>query len=105
MHPLHVITFLQVLGDKGMLSVVNPHSLPIVSYTAAGINHSPYQYSFPVRYEAAYRDELHHFLDCLQDPSTEMRVTMNDTILASRIVLACERSARSKKAEELEPFL
>ena len=85
-----------------MLSIVNPHSLPLVSSTSTGINLSPYQYSFPIRYEASYRNELHHFIDCMQDPGLEMRVKVNDTIRATRIAQACERSALSKKAELLE---
>lgn len=87
-----------------MLAVNNPHSLSLVSSTGNGINSSPYQYSFPTRYEVAYSNELHHFLDCVMTGQA-VKISMNDTLLATRIADACERSAQSKKAEPLEPLL
>ena len=87
-----------------MLNVVNSHSVPIVCSNSEGIQFTTYQYSFPNRYEHAYKNELDHFLDCICDHSLQVKVSLKDVLLANRVINACIKSQNSKKAESLEPI-
>ena len=84
-----------------MLRVENVHETPVQGATADSITSSVYQHSFPERYRQAYREELNHFIDVVLDPSVPLRVTKEQTLLASRIADACERSAKEGRMVEL----
>lgn len=87
-----------------MLKVENVHETPIQTATGDGITSSVYQHSFPERYKQAYRDEMNHFIDVILDPSVPLLVTKEQTLLASRIADACERSAKEGRMVELAPL-
>ena len=85
---------MQVHGEKGMMRVENVHETTVQSATQDGIRSMPYHGSFPDRYKQAYLDELDHFVDVMLDPSVPLIVTKEQTLLATRIAEACERSAK-----------
>ena len=94
----------QVLGEKGMVRVENIVKDPLQSANNGGIISSLYLHSFPDRYKQAYHEELNHFVDVVLDPSIPLRVTKEQTLLASRIAEACERSAKEGRMVEITPL-
>ena len=95
---------MQVHGEKGMLRVENIHEVPVERADCNGVTSSVYQHSFPDRYKQAYREELNHFVDVVLDPSIPLRVTKEQTLLASRIAEACERSTKEGRMVEITPI-
>ena len=92
-----------MFGKKGMLVCENSHEEPVFCYGTEGAISTPLFYSFPQRYELAYRHELDHFINVVLDPSKPLSVTRDQTLLSSRVANACERSQREGKMVELEP--
>lgn len=91
----------QVLGEKGMLRVENISKDSVSLSDNGGVTHKPLLYSFPQRYEAAYRLELEHFINLVRDPSIPLCVTREQTLLTSRVADACEVSLREGRTVEL----
>lgn len=86
-----------------MLKVENISQNSIQHSSSEGVSNTPLLFSFPQRYEQAYRLELNHFINLIQDPSIPPCVTKQQTILASRIAEACELSYKEGKPVELSP--
>ena len=84
-----------------MLRVENIHKDPVQSASCDGITSSTYLHSFPDRYKQAYHIELNHFIDVVLDPSVPLSVTKEQTLLASRIAEACEKSAEEGRMVEI----
>jgi myo-inositol 2-dehydrogenase/D-chiro-inositol 1-dehydrogenase len=57
---------LEVFGPGGMLKAGNQMSLGVEGYKSGSVQESPIWYSFPSRYDEAYKRELDHFLNVLQ---------------------------------------
>ncbi|KAJ2951995.1 hypothetical protein O0L34_g4257 [Tuta absoluta] len=94
---------LEVFGAKGMLKIENEKPTPSVeSYIGhEGVKTNPIYYSFPSRFKAGYKNELEHFLDVVQH-GVPMDVTSWQSLAVSKIATACEQSARTGKAVELD---
>ncbi|KAM3968176.1 putative oxidoreductase YrbE [Aphomia sociella] len=94
---------LEVFGNKGMIKVEN--ETPCHSTEAYigqdGIKLSPIFYSFPSRYRLAYKRELEHFLDVVQD-GVPMNVTSWQTLAVSKIATAAEESARTGRTVDID---
>ena len=86
-----------------MLVCENPRVDAVHCYDTEGSASSPLFYSFPQRYELAYRHELDHFIDVVLDPSKSLSVTREQTLLASRVANACIKSQEEGRMVELEP--
>ena len=84
-----------------MLRVENISQDSVQHSTSDGISNKPLLFSFPQRYEQAYRLEMDHFISLIQDASIPPYVTRRQTILASRIAEACELSYKEGRAVEL----
>ena len=97
-------THTQVLGEKGMLICENPRKDSVVCYNNQGTTASNTHYSFPQRYEVAYRRELDFFIDSVLDPTKKLLVTRDDIVLSLRIANACDRSMREGRMVGLEPL-
>ena len=91
----------QVLGEKGMLCMENIIEDSVSLSNKGGVTTKPLLYSFPQRYEQAYKLEMNHFIKILQDPSIPACVTREQTLLASQVAEACEVSVREGRAVEL----
>lgn len=94
----------EVQGSDGMVTCENPHSDNVHLYREEGYSGSPFQFSFPIRYEVAYGNEMDHFIDVVLDPSKKLHVGKRDTLLASRVADACERSQKLGRMVSLEPL-
>ncbi len=84
-----------------MLRVENVSEDSVVLSDEDGVTQKPLLFSFPQRYEAAYRAELNHFISVLRDPSVQLCVTRKQTLLTSRVADACELSLREGRAIDL----
>ncbi|KAI8440169.1 hypothetical protein MSG28_001560 [Choristoneura fumiferana] len=94
---------LEAFGNKGMIKVENErpcHSTEIV-IGHEGVKQTPIYYSFPSRYQLAYKLELEHFLDVVQH-GVPMEVTSWQTLAVSKIATAAEESARTSKAVDID---
>lgn len=87
-----------------MLRVENIHKDPVQSASSDGVTSSTYLHSFPDRYKQAYHEELNHFIDVVLDPSIPLSVTKEQTLLASQIAKACEKSAKEGRMVEIVSF-
>ena len=85
-----------------MLRVENIHKNPVQEANRDGVTSAVYQHSFPDRYKQAYVEELDHFIDVVLDPSVPICVTKEQTLLASRITEACEKSAKEGRMVAME---
>ncbi|XP_049865019.1 uncharacterized oxidoreductase YrbE-like [Pectinophora gossypiella] len=94
---------LEVFGNKGMLKVENEKPRPsLESYIGhEGINTAPIYYSFPSRFKTAYRAELEHFLDVVQE-GVPMEVGSWQCLAVSKIATAVEESVRTRKAVDID---
>ena len=86
-----------------MLVCENATEDPVVSYNQDGVTSAKVVHSFPQRFEMAYRREMNEFIDVIRDPTLSLKVQRKDTLLTSRIVNACEKSAREGRMVPLEP--
>jgi len=62
---------LEVIGDQGMAQANNFPRTSLVLSQVDGVKHDCGRYSFPTRYPEAYQGELEHFIDLMNNPSTE----------------------------------
>ena len=86
-----------------MLLCENPPKDSVLTFNSEGTTGANTFYSFPQRYELAYRYEMDHFACVLLDPSKELLVKRADTLLSSRVADACERSQKEGKMVTLAP--
>ena len=86
-----------------MLVCENPVEDSVQHFHPDGTSTSKLFFSFPRRYEIAYRRELEHFIDVVLDPTIPLLVTRESTLLSSRVADACERSQKEKRVVGLEP--
>ncbi len=82
----------------------NPRKDSLVRYNDLGTTASNTHYSFPQRYEMAYRKELDLFISSVLDPTKELLVTRNDILLSLRVADACDRSNKEGRMVGLEPL-
>lgn len=75
---------IEVLGSQGMLQAGNVRSTTVSCHLTGGATSDPIEYFFLERYAAAYRAEMAHFIDILDDKATP-RVTIEDGLEALRI--------------------
>ena len=86
-----------------MLVCENVTEDPVTCYSQDGVTSAKVVYSFPQRYEKAYRRELDEFIDVIRDPSLSLKVQRKDTLLTTRVANACEKSAQEGRMVPLEP--
>ncbi len=86
---------LELFGERGMLQAHNRGGLSVEqSHTFEhGISRSPIYYSFPQRYSEGYAASLDHFCDVVFGLD-KLNVTRDDTLLNTRLAIACDESLR-----------
>ena len=88
---------------NSFLTVDSVTTTPVTLGTKNGITVSSYDvYSFPTQNADAYRNEMMHFLDVLNDPSIALKVTKKDAERAIKLAGVCSRSLVSKRAELID---
>lgn len=94
---------LEVFGNKGMIKVENERPCHSVETYLGheGVKQTPIFYSFPSRFKTAYKRELEHFLDVVQD-GVPQEVTSWQCLAVSKIATAAEQSARTGKAVDID---
>ncbi|CAH2091901.1 unnamed protein product [Euphydryas editha] len=94
---------LEVFGKNGMIKVENerPSHSTELYIGQSGVTLNPIYYSFPSRYNVAYRREIEHFLDVVQYGVTP-DVTSWQTLAVSKIATAAEESARTGKTIDID---
>lgn len=94
---------LEVFGKNGMIKVENerPSHSTEMYIGQTGVTLNPIYYSFPSRFNVAYRSEIEHFLDVVQYGVTP-DVTSWQTLAVSKIATAAEESARTGKTVEID---
>ena len=98
---------IEAFGDGGMLQVGNHHITSLTKATPTGFTRPPIDYSFPTRYQEAYRMELECFVRCARD---EQPVPISHVDVRTNHLLACglEIAANEKRVvdfAEIEPRL
>ncbi|KAL3884390.1 hypothetical protein ACJMK2_024531 [Sinanodonta woodiana] len=86
----------EVLCEKGMLTVENRPLYNMTSHTAMGNTVPQIHQIYKSRYIEAYRNELEHFLDVIQEKD-ELKVTKEDTIKAMQLANLCTESVKARK--------
>lgn len=85
---------LEVHGSKGMLRAENILENAVEAATGDGFQRAPAKHFFLERYEAAYRAEMAHFVDCVANgtaPSPTIEDGLRAQILADAATLSLER--------------
>jgi len=85
---------LEVFGPGGMIQCKNQHQLDVQTFTKDGVKEEPIYYSFPSRYNDAYKMQLDHFINVILGKEKIM-VTEEETLACCRIASAAEKSART----------
>ncbi len=85
---------IEAFGSKGMIQAGNRNANSLTSWTSDTISHDKPLHFFLERYEAAYRNEMSHFLDCLEGKATPM-VGMEEGRVALVLGLAAKQSMAS----------
>eukprot|EP01083_Nonionella_stella_P085001 235390_1 len=81
----------EVFGDKGCVKTNNVHASSCSLETANGVNKPCYEYSFPQRYETAFRVEMERFVNVLNG-TEEPFVSCLDACRAIQVGEACRLS-------------
>jgi myo-inositol 2-dehydrogenase/D-chiro-inositol 1-dehydrogenase len=81
----------EILGEKGMIEVLNPLPLQNIRWDAEGSHSSKLYYFFPDRYELSFIEEMRAFVKCLKE-DTEPPVTGEDGRLALLLALRAQQS-------------
>ena len=92
--------YLQVLGEKGMVSLSNVPEEPVMVFEDSGCLNSKFQRDTCQRYQEAYRQELDHFVAVMLGKE-ELLVTEKETLGAMQVVDACIRSFHSQRMERV----
>ncbi|MFW8637474.1 inositol 2-dehydrogenase [Cribrihabitans pelagius] len=82
---------IEVHGEKGMLRAGNVLENTVEVATSAGFRKAPAQHFFLERYEAAYRAEMAHFVDCVVNQKP-VSPGMEDGLRAQLLADAATRS-------------
>lgn len=90
----------EVFGSKGSAATANDHPNTAVLSTAEGIWSDKPLYFFLERYEAAYRDEIERFVDCLVRGEA-LPVDGRDGAAAEKIALAAKLSLQRNRPVKL----
>jgi len=90
----------EVFGSKGSAATANDHPSTAVLSTAEGIWSDKPLYFFLERYEAAYRDEIERFVDCLVRGEA-LPVDGRDGAAAEKIALAANLSLQRNRPVKL----
>ena len=81
----------EVLGSEGMLQCGNHKPSEVVQSDATGVHAEKPEHFFLQRYRDAYRLELTHFFECLQD-GQPFRSTVADGVAAQKLADAAAQS-------------
>jgi myo-inositol 2-dehydrogenase/D-chiro-inositol 1-dehydrogenase len=84
----------EVLGSAGMLQCGNHRPTEVVQADAGGVRADKPEHFFLQRYREAYRLELTHFFDCLQE-GIAFRISIEDGVAAQRLADAAATSLAS----------
>ncbi|XID95688.1 inositol 2-dehydrogenase [Paenibacillaceae bacterium WGS1546] len=90
----------EVFGSKGAAVSANDRPNTAVLSTAEGVWSEKPLYFFLERYEAAYREEIERFVDCLLG-GDEVPVTGRDGAAAEKIALAAKLSLKANRPVKL----
>lgn len=90
----------EVFGSKGSVAVSNDHPNTAIVSTAEGIVSDKPLHFFLERYQQAYMEESHKFIDSLMTDSP-LSVDGNDGLQAERIALAAKLSYKLQKPVKL----
>ncbi len=85
---------IEAFGSKGMLRAGNRRASSLESWTGEAVSRERPLYFFLQRYEEAYRNELAHFLDCLEGKASVL-VGMEEGRVALALGLAAQESMES----------
>ncbi len=85
---------IEAFGSEGMLRAGNRRASSLESWTKDAVSREKPLYFFLERYEEAYRNELAHFLDCLEGKATPL-VGMKEGRVALALALAAQKSMES----------
>ena len=88
---------IEVHGAKGMLRAENVLENTVEIANSAGFTKSPAQHFFLERYEAAYRAEMAHFVDCIAN-SKPIEPGIEDGLRAQLLADAATRSFQTAEA-------
>ena len=83
---------LEVFGAKGMLHCEHSRPNNVTFSDQAGSNQAPCFYSFPSHYEAAFKEQLQHFVRVFRGEE-RLGVTKKMVCAVSKVVQACQESA------------
>mmetsp|Transcript_37425 Transcript_37425/g.46271 ORF Transcript_37425/g.46271 Transcript_37425/m.46271 type:complete len:171 (+) Transcript_37425:3-515(+) len=81
----------ECFGENGYISVENIHDTSIKTCNSDGIKYDNYKYSFPQRFEDAFRNELNEFRDVLLGIKSPF-LSCLDALRATQISEACRLS-------------
>jgi myo-inositol 2-dehydrogenase/D-chiro-inositol 1-dehydrogenase len=84
----------EVLGSKGLLACGNHKPTEVTLATSSGTSHDNPEHFFLQRYREAYRLEVAHFFERLQD-GKPFRTTVEDGVAAQRLADAAAESMRT----------
>ena len=85
---------IEAFGSEGMLRAGNRSARSLESWTKDAVSREKPLYFFLERYQEAYRNELAHFLDCLEGKATPL-VGMEEGRVALALALAAQKSMES----------
>jgi myo-inositol 2-dehydrogenase/D-chiro-inositol 1-dehydrogenase len=85
---------IEAFGSEGMLRAENRSPSSLETWTREAVSREPPLYFFLERYQEAYRNEMAHFLDCLDGKATPL-VGMEEGRVALVLALAAKQSLAS----------
>jgi myo-inositol 2-dehydrogenase/D-chiro-inositol 1-dehydrogenase len=85
---------IEAFGSEGMLRAENRSASSLETWTREAVSREPPLYFFLERYQEAYRNEMAHFLDCLEGKATPL-VGMEEGRVALVLALAAKQSLAS----------
>lgn len=91
----------EVFGSQGNASVTNDYPNTVVISTAEGVTRDKPLHFFLERYEQAYRDEVHAFIESILN-QTPLSVNGNDGLQAERAALAAKWSLQYGRPVRLD---
>jgi myo-inositol 2-dehydrogenase/D-chiro-inositol 1-dehydrogenase len=97
----------EFFGTDGIAKVENIHRSSAEIGNASGVHNELLQYSFPQRFDGAFRNEMNAFADVILE-GKEWSVKAQDCIQVSRIALAADLSCKIGsivKMDDLEKTL
>eukprot|EP01013_Petalomonas_cantuscygni_P018738 TRINITY_DN36254_c0_g1_i1.p1 TRINITY_DN36254_c0_g1~~TRINITY_DN36254_c0_g1_i1.p1 ORF type:complete len:375 (-),score=94.15 TRINITY_DN36254_c0_g1_i1:470-1504(-) len=86
---------LEILGEKGMLSMENPRPEAVTMWKEDGALASPMASHFSSRFASAYAAELSHFVDFLSGRVERLRITAEEAYAAVKVSKAAADSFKS----------